>query len=105
MTKIKINSFAWYEKPIKWFMGIFGWEGYTAPTKTIYFTVNPSDRLLRHEKMHVKQMEKDGIIRYHIKWFYEFIAGLFSGKSIKESYLDISYEIEARAAEIEKEKE
>ena len=97
--KIKINQFKWYELPIKWFMWWFGWTGYTAPTKTIYFTIEPPIWLIRHEMTHVAQMERDGVLKYHAVWLYWFVHGLVNGKGASKAYLDIPYEIEARAAE------
>jgi len=98
---IKIDDFKWYELPIKWMMMLFGWKGYTAPIKYIYFIGVPSRRLKKHECKHAEQMKEDGIVKYHIVYLYHFIRGLLAFKGIKRSYLDIPYEIIARKAENE----
>lgn len=100
MYRKKINNFKWYELPIKWLMKLFGWGGYTSPFKIIYYTKIPSRRLIRHENTHMKQMEKDGRVKYHAVWGYYFLYGwLVQWKSAKQAYEDIPYEVEARASE------
>jgi len=99
--QIKIDDFNWYELPIKWMMLLLGWSGYTSPSKYIYFIGIPSRRLKKHECNHAERMEEDGWIKYHIVYFYHFVKGLALLKGIKQSYLDIPYEVEAREAENE----
>ncbi len=96
---IKIDSFKWYELPIKWMMLLFGWKGYTAPYKYIYFIGIPSTQLKKHERKHPEQMKRDGVFTYHIVYTYHFIKGVVLLKGFKQAYLDIPYEIEARKAE------
>ncbi len=97
--QIRIDDFKWYELPVKWGMLLFGWKGYTAPVKYIYFIGVPTRRLKKHECKHSEQMSIEGALKYHIVYFYHFIKGLILQKGFKQAYLDIPYEIEARKAE------
>ena len=58
-----------------------------------------SDRLRRHEKKHVMQYKRDGIIKFLSRYFYEYLKNRIKGMSHGKAYLNISYEIEARKAE------
>ncbi len=98
---IKIDNFKWYELPIKWMMMLFGWTGYTAPYRYIYFIEVPSRRLKKHECKHAEQMSTSGALKYHAVYLYHFLKGLVYWRSFKLAYLEIPYEIEAREAEDE----
>ncbi len=95
----RVDDFKWYELPIKWFMKLAGWTGYTSPHKYYYFIGVPSVQLKRHENQHGVQMYRDGTLDYHLTYGGEFIKGVFQGKSFRQAYLDIPYEVEARTAE------
>jgi len=60
---------------------------------------NVSTRLRIHEKEHVKQYAKEGILCFLIRYFYEYILNRFKGMKHQDAYLNISYEIKARKAE------
>ena len=69
--------------------------------KTIYFAMaadKVSDRLMRHEKEHVRQQEKEGFLFYP-KYFWEYLKNLVKYKNHNKAYWYISYEIKARKAE------
>ena len=55
-----------------------------------------SDRLRRHEKEHTKQYKRDGIAKFLLRYFYEYLKGRLKGMNHDEAYLNISYEIEER---------
>lgn len=65
----------------------------------IYFRGQPTQRLLRHESKHLEQMQKDGAIKFYVKYIYEYIRGLISYRDMRLAYMAISYEREARRAE------
>ena len=58
-----------------------------------------SDSLIRHEREHVKQYKRDGIIGFLSRYFYEYLRGRLSGMDHSEAYHNISYEKEARKVE------
>ena len=58
-----------------------------------------SDRLRRHEKEHTKQYKRDGIAKFLLRYFYEYLKNRLQGMDHGKAYLNISYEIEAREAE------
>jgi len=58
---------------------------------------DPSDILKAHENQHVRQFFADPLL-FHMKYFYQLFRNKLSGMSWHESYRNISYEIEARAA-------
>lgn len=55
--------------------------------------------LRRHEKMHINQVYELGIIRFYTQYLMEYLSGRLRGKGHWEAYNDISFEIQARAAE------
>ena len=71
--------------------------------KKIYYAMpkeKVSDRLRRHEEEHVRQQEKEGAIRFKLKYFAEYIKNLIKYRNHNQAYLNISYESEARKAEV-----
>lgn len=54
-----------------------------------------SIRLYMHEQIHVKQQIRLGYWRFLICYLYEWIRGIFGGKTFMEAYFDISFEKEA----------
>jgi hypothetical protein len=69
--------------------------------KRVYFLKEKSqvdEKLIRHEKKHIDQQEKDGL-KFYLIYFVEYLANRSKGMSHFESYKNISYEIEARKAE------
>ena len=77
---------------ILWYMNLFGFKGLATPWKQIYMVAGyeDADWLLRHERMHLEQMERDGWLWFHLKYIFW---------SIQHGYWDNPYEREARAAE------
>ena len=57
------------------------------------------DRLLRHELAHVKQVTRHGLILFLVRYVAEFLRLLWRYRSFNAAYSNISFEVEARAAE------
>jgi Domain of unknown function (DUF4157) len=57
------------------------------------------DRLVRHELAHVRQVNRHGLIGFLIRYVAEFLRHLWRTRSLDAAYRDISFEVEARAAE------
>jgi len=69
--------------------------------RTIYFAMaadKVSDRLMQHEKEHVRQQQKE-VFLFYPKYFKEYIKNLIKYKNHNKAYRYISYEVEARKAE------
>jgi hypothetical protein len=57
------------------------------------------DRLLRHELVHVRQIQRMGIVRFYWSYLHEYIGNRRRGWPPAEAYSRISLEREAFAAE------
>ena len=68
---------------IRWFLRTFGFRAITLPPLGIYV-------LLRHERKHLEQIERDGRILFSVKYLW-WLA--------RYGYWNNPYEVEARAAE------
>jgi len=75
--------------PIAWFLRKTGYGAITAPWKAIYILperVHDSS-LVKHELVHIKQIERDGAVRWTVRYVWYLI---------RYGYHDSPYEIEAR---------
>lgn len=51
--------------------------------------------IINHERIHFQQILETGVIGFYIVFFMELICKSIKNRSIKDGYLDISFEIEA----------
>lgn len=58
-------------------------------------------RLIRHELAHVRQVARHGLIRFLALYVLEFVRHLRRTRSFDAAYHSISFEVEARQAEVE----
>ena len=58
------------------------------------------ESLLNHESKHLEQAKRAYILGFYIRYLYEYIKGRLSGLRHRQAYLNISYEKEARKAEV-----
>lgn len=74
------------------YMRLCGFKGWASFWRTIYVLPgNENDeRLLRHERKHLEQIERDGRILFSVKYLWW---------TLRHGYFMNPYEIEARAAE------
>jgi len=82
-------------KIIRWYMKWRGYRGLTCFWGKVYYIdeISLSDgKLFRHESKHIEQMNRDGILKFHILYAYYWI---------RYGYEFNPYEIEARRAEDE----
>lgn len=77
---------------IAWYMKACGFKGWTSFWGVIYMIpgYETNERLLRHERCHLAQIERDGRIVFAIKYLW-WLA--------RYGYWNNPYEVEARAAE------
>jgi hypothetical protein len=57
------------------------------------------ERFLRHELTHVRQIGRFGVINFYWRYVAEYISHRRRGLSSSEAYRNISFEMEATAAE------
>jgi hypothetical protein len=77
---------------IQMYMKACGFQGWTSFWGVIYMTpgYEQHDALIRHERKHLEQMQRDGGLVYLIKYSYWLL---------RYGYKMNPYEVEARAAE------
>jgi len=77
---------------LTWFFDLTGFAGLTLPNRTVY--IHPDywdqDWLIRHERQHIRQIDRDGLCLWSAKivWYY-----------IRYGYRRSPLEVEARQAE------
>jgi hypothetical protein len=73
-------------------MRLMKFQGWTSLWGSIYFVpgCEQDEGLVRHERKHLEQMQRDGKLRYMVKYLYW---------NLKYGYLLNPYEIEARATQ------
>ena len=78
--------------PILLYMNLCGFKGWTSFWGSIYFApgYETHQGLIRHERKHLEQMQRDGKLVYLIKYIYWLL---------RYGYKMNPYEVEARAAE------
>ena len=86
---MKVKTATWL---IAWYMRLCGFAGWSSFWNTIYVLPGHENdqRLLRHERKHLEQIERDGRIKFALK---------YSWWTLRHGYFMNPYEIEARAAE------
>ena len=80
---------------MKWYMDTFGFNAIAMPyTEVMYFRTpeDMTERVIKHEKMHFVQMERDGTIWFLIKYVWYIL---------RYGYKNNPYEEESRRAEEE----
>ncbi|SRR5713101_357017 len=92
------HQFPWWLRP-------FLQRGVVAITlgRRIYFSAKLEgaelQRLLRHELVHVEQINRIGLVRFYWRYIREYVTLRRSGLKSFEAYQRISFEQEACAAE------
>ena len=56
-------------------------------------------KFLRHELAHVRQINRLGLFRFYWRYLSEYVVNRRKGQSPSDAYRNISFEIEALAAE------
>ena len=58
-----------------------------------------SSTLIAHELKHVEQIQREGVLKYYLKYLWFYFQNLRRYRNHHQAYWNIPYEIEARAAE------
>lgn len=88
-----------------WWLGPFLQKGVVAITlgRRIYVAADVAEeraeRFIRHELAHVRQINRLGLLRFYWRYGREYLANRRRGMSPSAAYRNISFEIEALAAE------
>lgn len=77
---------------LKWCMNRLGFKGWASFWGTIYLMpgYERDERLIRHERRHLEQIEEDGRALFTVLYLYWLV---------RVGYWDNPYEVDARAAE------
>lgn len=77
---------------LAWYMRLCGFDGWASFWRTIYVLPGHENnqRLLRHERKHLEQIERDGRLVFAIK---------YSWWTLRHGYYMNPYEVQAREAE------
>ena len=51
--------------------------------------------ILKHEMIHVEQVERDGWFRFYLTYLFDFAMNLIRYKNWSDAYFNIPYEVEA----------
>lgn len=75
------------------YMHLCGFKGWASFWRTVYVLpgYEHDQRLLRHERCHLEQIERDGRLKFSLKYLWW---------TVQRGYWMNPYEIEARAAEL-----
>jgi hypothetical protein len=52
-------------------------------------------RVIRHELVHIQQIERVGLLRFYLRYLLEYVANRRAGMPAAEAYRRISFEQEA----------
>jgi len=61
----------------------------------LYAEKNPSAVLINHERIHLDQIKKEGVVVFYFTYLYQYVVARLSGMSHYNSYMNISFEVEA----------
>ncbi len=62
----------------------------------------PSQRLLRHEMVHVEQWKELWYVGFAVVYVWDWAVGLCKGYGLKNAYRSIRFEQEARAGQLDR---
>jgi hypothetical protein len=88
---IEIKNF----RPLRW----FGINGMVLYPFVLYADRDPSRHIKNHERIHVEQIRRDGVLSFYGHYLLEYLRSRKKGHTHHESYMRISYEREAYAHE------
>ena len=60
-----------------------------------YSVIDVDQNLVNHEMVHIKQIEKEGALKFYSKYLYYYLVNLVKYRDTKKAYMNIPYEKEA----------
>jgi hypothetical protein len=74
-----------------------GFDAITIWKWVLYADKNPSPILVNHERIHLDQIRKDGVVKFYLLYLYDYFRFRIKGWGHTASYFNIRYEVEAYA--------
>lgn len=81
---------------IRWMLRIFNIKGIVILKKVYFADINPKQKVVQHETIHLQQIEKEGMLKFYAKYLYFYIRNRLYGNSHFIAYKNIPFEVEAR---------
>ena len=75
----------------------FGLSAITLYPLVLYQNAKPGSTLRTHEHIHMAQIRRDGWLRFHASYLWQYVRGRIRGLKHLEAYRAISYEAETYA--------
>ena len=85
-----------------WWLRLFlmpGVAGVTLGRRIYLVDETRAERSIRHELAHVRQIARLGVLTFYWRWLREYVANRRRGLTSYQAYRQISFEVEAFAAE------
>lgn len=79
------------------FLGFFKVEGIVLWPFVFFASKVPAPRVENHERIHMAQIRRDGVIKFYATYLKEYFRGRKDGLTHDQAYRKISYESEAYA--------
>lgn len=76
-------------------MNKFKIQGMVLYPFVLFASRDPDEHLRNHERIHVEQIERDGVLRFYSQYLLEYLSLRMKKMSHDEAYRNISYEKEA----------
>lgn len=70
-------------------------EGIVLYPFIFFSSARPSVKIINHELVHILQVKRDGVFKFYFKYLTEYLKFRMKGLNHNDSYLAISYEVEA----------
>ena len=61
----------------------------------LYASKNPSATLMNHERIHIDQIKKNGVIKFYAIYLHNYVIFRFQGLNHYSAYKNIPFEVEA----------
>ena len=61
----------------------------------LYCDACPSEEIVRHEGVHLRQIQEEGVLRFYFQYLKEYLLNRKRGLNHHAAYRNISYEKEA----------
>jgi hypothetical protein len=72
-----------------------GWDG-MAVAGTTFVLAGGDSTVVLHEAVHHMQIEREGLVKYALKYAYQWTAGVYNGCGYYDAYRSVEYEVQAR---------
>lgn len=100
-ARARVRLFPWWLRPFlaRGVVGITLGRTIYVSERYVASSASKVERLIRHELVHVQQVNRLGLLRFLWRYAAEYVRNLRSGMPSAEAYRQISFEVEAYGAE------